>query len=169
MSLYILIFRHGFGTVGADTDFWIGLDVLKAMTHAKRYSTLRIELEDADGQQYAGEWSGRRWFQVGNLKDKYFDEYNLTRSYNFSGSEKLFSDLAFEGPFNTGENLNSLLNESLQSHHNCSQELISGGWWFKIPENPNYTTCPIKSNLNAKRPFYDGISNITSTRVKFRI
>ena len=153
-----------------NSDFWIGLDVLKAMTHTRRYSTLRIELEGADGKLYVGEWSGRRWFQVGNKHSKYFDGYELTRSYNFSGSENLSQNLAVEGPFKTGENLNSLLNEYHKNNSDCSPGLISGGWWFDIQENviTGNDTCQIHSNLNAKKPFYVGISNIKSTKAKFR-
>lgn len=147
------------------------MEALKALTHGRRhYSTLRVELLDKDGNMHIAEWSGKRWFRVGNPK-AYFDNFALTRSFNFNGTQGLDKILK-EGPFKTGENLKTLFMQNTENGHvnSCDEEILDGGWWFGIDRNiaTKNNTCPVHSNLNAKIPFYEGVPNIKATWVKFR-
>lgn len=158
--------------MSATTDFWLGLDVLKALTHSRHYSAVRVELQDSDGKLLAAEWSGQRAFRVGNQK-AYFDSYSLSRSSNFNSSFPELEYVLPQGSFKTSDNLKALLAQIAEENGitlGCEENVLSGGWWYSIKASAQLQekSCPIKSNLNAKVPFCEGIPNIKATWVKFR-
>ncbi len=170
-----LIFRQGFGEVSEETDFWIGLDVLKFMTHARHYSTVKVQLRDARGGVHSAKWAGQRWFRIG-APNAYYENYALARSFNFdgTGARDELKDLLPEGKFKTRVNVMKTLARKQNEFglvHTCAPEVLNGGWWFGIDSNTQFknNTCPVKSNLNAEKPYFAGIPNIVETSVKFRI
>ncbi|XP_029964750.1 fibrinogen-like protein 1 [Salarias fasciatus] len=117
-------YKDGFGN--KEAEFWLGNDNLHRITSQGNYS-LRINLEDFDGNQRYAEYQN---FRVADEKEKYrltFGAYVGTAGDGFSGNFMVGVSAwaSHQGiPFSTHDQDNDNYEQG-----NCAQE-DKGGWWF---------------------------------------
>ncbi|XP_019725370.1 fibrinogen-like protein 1 [Hippocampus comes] len=119
-------YKDGFGNMVADLgEFWLGNDILHSITAQGNY-TLRIHLEDFEGNQRHAEY---RNFKVADEKDHYrltFGAYTGTAGDALSGSYQAgVSDWASH----QGISFSTFDKDNDNYQGSCAQE-DKGGWWF---------------------------------------
>ena len=102
----------GFGEVGMETSFWLGLEALHQLTTNGAYTRMRAEVRNDDGAWYSAEYDH---FSVGNETA----EYRLTVSgYCGDAGDHLWS--SYRKTFSTYD-------QGTQSYLAGDME---GGWWY---------------------------------------
>ncbi|XP_078478610.1 LOW QUALITY PROTEIN: fibrinogen-like protein 1, partial [Lampetra planeri] len=119
-------YKNGFGDMAAELgEFWLGNDNLHYITAQENYS-LRINLEDFDGNQHYAEYKN---FKVADEKDHYrltFGDYMGTAGDALSGSYQVgVSDWASH----QGMKFSTYDRDNDNYNRNCAEE-DKGGWWF---------------------------------------
>ncbi|XP_025754264.1 fibrinogen-like protein 1 isoform X1 [Oreochromis niloticus] len=116
-------YKNGFGDM--DAEFWLGNDNLHYITEQGNY-TLRINLEDFDGNQRYAEYKN---FRVADEKDHYclsFGVYVGTAGDALSGTYQVgVSDWASH----QGIKFSTYDQDNDNYNGNCAEE-DKGGWWF---------------------------------------
>ncbi|XP_038122460.1 uncharacterized protein LOC6046429 [Culex quinquefasciatus] len=109
-------YKHGFGTVGKSTEFWLGLERMHQITSRKPFEML-IEVKNEEGQHGYATFSK---FKVADESDGYrlFDE--------FRWSEGMIN---FGLQLSHGEQFSTYDKDNDKSSENCGS-LYKGGWWF---------------------------------------
>uniref|UniRef100_A0A3Q0T1V1 Fibrinogen-like protein 1 n=1 Tax=Amphilophus citrinellus TaxID=61819 RepID=A0A3Q0T1V1_AMPCI len=116
-------YKDGFGDM--DAEFWIGNDNLHYITEQGNY-TLRINLEDFDGNQRYAEYKN---FRVADEKDHYrlsFGAYLGTAGDALSGS---YQAGVSEWASHQGIKFSTYDQDNDNYNGNCAKE-DKGGWWF---------------------------------------
>ncbi|XP_068163563.1 fibrinogen-like protein 1 [Antennarius striatus] len=119
-------YKDGFGDMDAESgEFWLGNDLLHSISTQGNYS-LRINLEDFDGNQRYAEYKN---FKVANEMDRYrltFGAYVGTAGDALSGSYRVgVSDWASH----QGMAFSTYDQDNDNYKGNCALE-DKGGWWF---------------------------------------
>ncbi|XGW20763.1 hypothetical protein V3C99_004053, partial [Haemonchus contortus] len=124
-------YRNGFGTVGPDSNFWLGNEALHQLTAKDTDVTLRIEMRGdrtpsaPDPNAYW--WNHYTSFQVGPENDNY-PLNNLYLDYeNIQGNASTaWYDITYSvgAPFSTIDKIND-------PRPNCVTKYKMGGWWLR--------------------------------------
>ncbi|XP_038105581.1 fibrinogen-like protein A [Culex quinquefasciatus] len=120
-------YRTGFGTVGSDTEFWLGLEALHQITNSDEYE-LVIELKDKNEKYGYARYSQ---FKVAGEGDK----YRLTVG-GYSGSAGDALGTSNSMPFSTYDRRN---------YSPECENYWDGGWWFNTCDRlcaPNFGVGP---------------------------
>ncbi|XP_016894595.1 fibrinogen-like protein 1 [Cynoglossus semilaevis] len=119
-------YKDGFGDLESESgEFWIGNDKLHNITSQGNY-TLRINLEDFDGNQRYAEYQE---FKVANEEDFYrltFGAYTGTAGDALSGSLQVGVS---EWAGHRGMKFTTYDQDNDNYRGNCARE-DKGGWWF---------------------------------------
>ena len=114
----------GFGDLNG--EFWLGLSKIHRLTNSGTTKSLRVDLEDFDGNQRHANYST---FQVLDSSRKY--QLNIT-GYSGDTGDSLF--------YHNGMKFSTKDQDNDQYNGNCAV-LFKGAWWYKYCHH---------SNLNGK-------------------
>lgn len=108
-------YQTGFGTIGKDSEFWLGLEALHQITSSGDYELL-VELKD-EYEKYG--YARYSKFYVAGEDDK----YRLTVG-GYSGTASDALSQQNKAQFSTYDSDND------NSRWNCAKDTWSGGWWY---------------------------------------
>ena len=111
-------YEEGFGYL--DHEFWLGLDNIHRLTAAGGNNTLRIDMENFDGNTAYAQYST---FSIGDSST----EYRMTIA-GYSGTA---GDSMYETPSNTANNIkfSTKDNDNDANGRNCATS-YKGAWWY---------------------------------------
>ncbi|XP_039441376.1 fibrinogen-like protein 1 [Culex pipiens pallens] len=110
-------YRAGFGTVGKDTEFWLGLEPIHQLTKSGDYE-LVVEVKDVNDKNYAFARYSR--IHVASESDKYrlaVGDYSGTAGDGLNQEANHMQFTTFDSDNDNYED-------------NCAKDVWTGGWWF---------------------------------------
>jgi len=102
----------GFGDVGVNKSFWLGLEPLHQLTSSGGYTRMRVEMYANNGAWYSAEYDQ---FSVGNQSTEY--RLSVSGYSGDAGDQLLPNNGATFSTYDSGM-------------HNSTAMMMQGGWWY---------------------------------------
>ncbi|XP_045137533.1 ryncolin-4-like [Portunus trituberculatus] len=145
-------YKKGFGR--ADEEYWLGNEILYAMTHSRTYS-LRLDMTKTTGER---DYATREDFRVSSEEDRYW--LQVSGASQSSVADRCLSNMHYKREFSTSDRDNDGVNDNCAVRH-------GGGWWYRwscVQFNPTATFVNGSLHLNCQYH----LANVTRMQMKVR-
>uniref|UniRef100_A0A1I8PBX2 Fibrinogen C-terminal domain-containing protein n=1 Tax=Stomoxys calcitrans TaxID=35570 RepID=A0A1I8PBX2_STOCA len=128
-------YKNGFGN--PDGDFFIGLDMLHALTNVSRSQELLVVLTDFDGETRYARYSA---FRIGNEDERY--AINELGTYSGDAGDGM--------GWHRGKKFSTLDRDNNSGNKRDCPDTFKGGWWFHDPCYSGHLHGPYRQKSEAK-------------------